>query len=222
MRVLAFDSSGNGCSAAVLVDDRLLAHHFEPMVRGQAERLMPMIERTLAASGLGFSALELIAVTVGPGAFTGVRIGLAAARGLGLATGLPVLGLTSFEAVAADVPAALRPHRSLVVALDSRRDELYLQAFDAVDRPLGEGALVAPEAWVAWAPGGPILLAGDGAARFEAGLRGRAVLRAPGSGIPDAAPLARLAARRWQPGTTLPPLDPLYLRAPDTTMNQPP
>ena len=88
MKILAFDSSGGGCSAAVLSGDRVLAHESVPMLRGQAEHLVPMIARAMAAAAIGFDALELIAVTLGPGAFTGVRIGIATAQGLALAVRL--------------------------------------------------------------------------------------------------------------------------------------
>jgi len=218
MKVLALDSSGNGCSAAVVAAEGVLAHEFAAMALGQAERLLPMIARVMAASGLGFGELDCIAVTVGPGAFTGVRIGLAAAEGLALASGTPVLGLTGFETVAAAVPDALLSGRRLAVALDSRREELYLQAFDAGRKPLGAGALVPPAAWASWAPEGPIVLAGDAADRLEGALGGRDILRAPGSGIPDASDLGRLARERWLGGERTARLQPLYLRAPDTTL----
>lgn len=218
MRILAFDSSGNGCSAAVMAEDRILAHRFEAMERGQAERLVPMIEHVMTEAGIGFAALDLIAVTVGPGAFTGVRIGLATARGLGLATGLPVVGLTSFAAVAAPAEGGLRPEERLVAALDSRREELYLQAFDPGMHPLGEGTLVAPDAWASWVPAGALVLAGDGAGRLQSALEDRAIRCLPGPGVPDAAAVARLAARQWRPGDKPAPLEPLYLRAPDTTL----
>ncbi len=218
MRVLAFDSSGSACSAAVRNGDRLLARESETMSTGQAERLVPMIEAVMARANLGFEDLDLIAVTLGPGAFTGVRIGIATAEGLGLASGRPVLGLTSFEAVAAGTPTELRAGRALVVAIESRREELYLQAFDAAGAPLAEGALVAPVAWSAWLPAGPLVLAGDGAGRLTAAAAGRDLVRAPGSGLVDAGDLASLALRRWRPGEAVPRLEPIYLRAPDTTL----
>jgi len=218
MRVLAFDSSGNGCSAAVVGEEGVLAHEFKAMELGQAERLLPMIARVMAAAGLCFPELDCIAVTVGPGAFTGVRIGIAAAEGLALASGKPVLGLTGFETVATAVPDDLLPGRRLAVALESRREELYLQAFDESRKPLGPGALVPRSEWRAWLPEGPIVLAGDGAERFQNALGRGDILRAPGSGIPDAADLGRLARARWLRGERTERLEPLYLRAPDTTL----
>ena len=215
--VLGLDSAGNACSAAVLRQGRIAARRFAPMVRGQAEALMPMIAAALAEAEMQAGALDLIAVTIGPGAFTGLRIGLAAARGLALATGVPLLGVTSFAAVAASVTAAERQGHSLVVALDSKRSELYLQSFAADGMPLGPGALVPPAAWGGWVPNGALLLAGDGAPRLAAALAERAPALARGTGLADAADVAALAVDAWHPGLRPPAPRPLYLRAPDTT-----
>lgn len=216
--VLAFDSAGNSCSAAVLRHGRIKARRTAPMARGQAEALMPMIESVLGEAELALAALDLIAVTVGPGAFTGLRIALAAARGLKLASGLPAMGVTSFAAVAARVPRAAIAERSLVVALESKRAELYLQDFGREGRAQREGALVAPAAFSSWVPQGPLLLAGDGAPRLAEALAPGQATIAPGTEAAEAADVARLAAAAWEPGLRLPPLRPLYLRAPDTTL----
>lgn len=218
MKILAFDSSGASCSAAVLADEQIRAEECMAMMRGQAEHLVPMIARVLAAAGIGMGDLDLIAVTLGPGAFTGVRIGIATAQGLALASGVPALGLTSFETAAAAAPDALVDGRVLAVAIDSRREELFLQAFDAARWPLGPGALVAPEAWAGWAPESPLALAGDGAERLARALGDRDVRREPGSGVIDAGMLARLAAQRWRPGESPPRLEPLYLHGADVTL----
>lgn len=218
MKVLAFDSSGGGCAAAVLSGERVLAHESTPMLRGQAEHLVPMIARVMAAAGLDFGALDLIAVTLGPGAFTGVRIGIATAQGLALATGVPALGLGSFAAVTSAVPDPLLEGRALLVAIESRREELYLQAFDQARVPASEGALVAPEHWHSTAPAGPLVLAGDGAERLRPALQDRDVAMAPGDGSIAAGALARLAAERWQAGVRTERLEPRYLHAPDVTL----
>ena len=217
LRILAFDSSGNGCSAAVWAEGRILAREFEALATGHAERLMPMIGRVLAASTLNFPDLALLAVTIGPGAFTGVRIGIAAAQGLALGTGLPCLGISSLETVAHAAAQTALAGRRLTVALDSRREELFLQSFNAEKEPLDQPALVAPQDWARRVPQGPLLLAGDAASRLAARLSGRDLLLAEPPGIPDAARLAALAAERWRPGEPLPRLRPLYLRAPDVT-----
>jgi tRNA threonylcarbamoyladenosine biosynthesis protein TsaB len=218
MKVLAFDSSGGGCSAAVLSAERVLASECAAMLRGQAEHLVPMIARVMATAAIGFDALDLVAVTLGPGAFTGVRIGIATAQGLSLATGVPALGLGSFEAVAAAVPAELLAGRALLVAIESRREELFLQAFDRALTPLAEGALVAPTSWCERAPEGPLVLAGDGAERLALALRDRDIVVPPECTAIDPAALARLAARRWREGARTERLEPRYLHAPDVTL----
>ena len=216
--VLAFDTAGHACSAALRRDGALIARRFERMERGHAEALMPMIATVLDEGSMAVDALDLIAVTTGPGAFTGLRIALAATRGLALASGVPVLGITSFAAVAAALPAERRRGRPLVIALDSKRREFYLQCFrdDAAE---GEGALVAPEAVAQWLPPGRVLLAGDAAPALARLIEGRGEIEPDdGPGLADAADVARLAEAQWRPGMRPPLPRPLYLRPPDTTL----
>lgn len=215
MKVLGLDTATSGCSAALWDDGRVVARRAEPMARGQAEALVPMVEAVLADAGVGFADLDRIAVTVGPGAFTGLRIALAAARGFALAQGLPVVGLSTFEVLAHALPEHERKGRTVLIAVDSRRAEPFLQLFDADLAATGEPALLEPSAVPSWLPRGPLLVAGDGARLLEPVLEGRAdVVFAAGSGIPDAAVVAALGARR---ADGLPP-QPLYLRAPDVTL----
>lgn len=184
------------------------------MARGQAEVLMPMILATLADARVGWPDIDLIGVTVGPGTFTGLRIGLAAARGIALAGGLPVAGVTTCEAIAHGVPAEERRGRTLLVVVDSKRADLFVQPFAEDLTPLGPPAGRRPED-AARLVEGPLLLAGDGASQLLA-LRPDAAL-ASGSGFPDAAVVAALAEQRFAEGLALPP-DPLYLRPPDVTL----
>ena len=223
-RVLAFDAAGAACSAAVLRDGDIAARRFERMARGQSEKLVPMIRSVMAEAGLAFDALQAIAVTVGPGGFTGVRIGLATARALALAADRPLLGLTNFEVVAAAVPERERAGAGLAVALDAKRPEIYLQVFAPDGTAEGAPALVPRDRLAARLPAGRILVAGDAAAVV-------AEVLAPGGrpcgatepvlsgapGLADAATLARLAARRGLPAAAAPMPAPLYLRAPDVT-----
>jgi len=211
MIVLALETATAACSVALWRDGGVAARRFAALGRGHAEALVPMIAEVLAEAGVAAADADRIAVTVGPGAFTGLRVGLATARGLALATGRPVVGVTTFDAVAHGLPPMARP---LLVAVDSRRRELFLQRYDAARRPDGEPVLLDPDACAAWLPPGPLTVAGDGAAALSAVLAGRAdTLFADGPGLPDAAVVARLAAG-LAPGGGLPPR-PLYLRAPD-------
>src|SRR5262245_36705535 len=106
--ILALDCSGAACSAALWRQGVLAAHRYRAMTRGHAEALMPMLAETVAQAGETFHSLTAMAVTVGPGAFTGIRVGLAAARGIGLAAAIPVVGVTTFAAVAEAIPEAER------------------------------------------------------------------------------------------------------------------
>lgn len=217
MIVLALDSSTSACSAAVWRDGRVLARRLTAMARGQSEALMPMVEAVLAEAGIALKSIDLLAVTVGPGAFTGLRIGLAAARGLALASGLPLAGVATPAAVAAAVPAAERRGRTVLAAIDSRRDELWVQPFDEAGAALAAPAALLPEQAAALVSG-PVVLVGDAAARLLPHLPGATLASTPG--WPDAAVVAAEAARAWADGTALPP-EPLYLRPPDVTVPSP-
>lgn len=214
MRLLAFDTSTAACSAAVWQDGRVLARRFAAMARGQSEALVPMVQEVMAEAGLGYADIDLIGVTVGPGAFTGVRIGLATARAMGLAAGKPVAGLLTTEAIAAAVPDRERQGHVLVVAVDAKRADVFVQAFAADLTPLGPVQGMLPEV-VPGRFGGPLLLAGDGAERLRPVLPESAVSSA--SGLPDAAVVAAVLAERWPRGAAL-PAEPVYLRPPDVTL----
>jgi tRNA threonylcarbamoyladenosine biosynthesis protein TsaB len=120
--ILAFDTSAAHCAAALLLADRVILRH-EPMEKGQAERLLPLLEETLAEAGLRWSDLRALAVGTGPGNFTGVRIAVAAARGLALGLAVPAVGVTQLEALAFGLPLPL------TVVEDARRGEVYAQTF---------------------------------------------------------------------------------------------
>ena len=203
--ILAFDCSGASCSAAVVIDNTVVASQFVEMTRGQAEVLVPMIAAVMAAGGIDFAALDAIATTVGPGSFTGLRIGLATARGLALAADRPVIAVTAFEAFRAASPAG-----ALTVLIDSRRGPLFVQAFDAAGRPEGEALSLEPEA------------AAEFLARRNGGHAGDGIPLVPGYRAAQAgrirAESVAEAARRLDPSARARPALPLYLRAPDVTL----
>lgn len=214
MTVLAFDCSTQCCSAAVLDDQgRVLAHRSAVMARGQAEALMPMIVATLADAGRTWDQVDLVGVTVGPGTFTGLRIGLAAARGMAVASALPVAGVTTTAAVAQATQPEERRGRTVIACIDGKRSDVFIQAFDETLTPLGEPDALMPED-VAQRYPGPLLLAGDAALRVAAVLPGMALSQ---STLPDARVVAALAQRLYRDGGALPP-HPLYVRPPDVTL----
>ncbi len=218
--LLALDSAGAACSAAFWSAGAICARRFEAITRGQSERLVPMIEAVMAEAGAAYDALDAVAVTLGPGSFTGVRIGLATARGLALACARPVIGVSNFEAVAAAVPETERRGRSLAVLIDAKRRELFAQAFSAELTPLAAPRAVAPEALDGILPRGPLVLAGDAVTQARAALRaaGRDFVIASSPGLADAARVATLAATRPLPAPDAAPPRPIYLRGPAVTL----
>ena len=203
MIVLAIDTAGTGCHAALYDSrtDAVLGAAGADIGRGHAERLMEFVDGALAASGLDLPSVERIAVTVGPGSFTGIRVGVAAARGLALALGVPAVGVSSLAALAADRQAGT----PLLVAMDAKRDEVYWQAFAADGQALSPPALAGIDAARGIAAGHEGALAGSAAAL----LRADAPQETDGVSI---ATVARLGAR-LDPQGHLP--RPLYLRGPD-------
>jgi tRNA threonylcarbamoyladenosine biosynthesis protein TsaB len=222
LTILALESAGLACSALVAVGNTILRAERVEGRHGQVEALLPIVEAVVRKAGLTPAALDLVAASVGPGSFTGIRVGLAAAHGIALATGARVVGVSSFEAVAAG-PAVRNGQwsRPLLVALESRREDIYVQLFDRVSNPIGPPAAVMPaelgEIVRAEIGAGPLLIAGDAAQRAAlafAQLEDIIVLEASG---PDAAGvwLASLHCRHTaEAGAPRP----LYLRPPDVTV----
>jgi tRNA threonylcarbamoyl adenosine modification protein YeaZ len=209
MIVLAFDTALAACSVA-LYDagrDELLAVRHQPVVRGHAELLPGMIQSVMAERDLAMAALDRIAVTRGPGTFTGVRIALATARGLAFALRRPAVGITTLEALA----AAVASHDDTPVAsvIDARRGEVYLQMFAADGGALDEARLVTVDTAVHEIPDRAVVVGTGAGVLAAAGCR---ALAACAPSLPDAAAFVRRAVR-LDPQAA--PPEPLYLRAPD-------
>src|ERR1700688_1080154 len=141
MLILAIDTALDGCAAGVLDTEagKLLAQESEGMKRGHAEALMPLIARVMKASGIAFSGLDRIAVTTGPGSFTGLRVGLSAARGIALAAAKPVVGVTTLTAYAAPVVSE-SGEQPVISAIDARHDHVYFQVVSG-----NGGSLIRPQ-----------------------------------------------------------------------------
>lgn len=206
MIVLALDTCLSACSAALVADGTARALRFEPMVRGHQERLALMVEEVMAEANAGFSTLDRIGVTVGPGSFTGLRVGLAFAKGLALALDIPCVGVGSLEALGSD-----RPGLTLAIA-DARRDQAYWQAFrdGAPLTPPQATGLVDIVDWLT-EQGGPQTIVGPGAELICGRFPKARLLGAPG---PDPVAVAGLAAAVQRPS----PPAPLYLRTPDAKL----
>jgi tRNA threonylcarbamoyladenosine biosynthesis protein TsaB len=220
MNVLAFDTCLGAVSVAVRWQSTggewLMRHAHEVRERGHAERLMPMIAEVMQEAGLAFSDIGRIAVTVGPGTFTGVRGGVAAARGLALASGVTTVGATSLAVMAHqadELLGAARGDRLLAVAVDARRGAVYLQLFAGAHEEAGPPLLLAADEAARRIGPRPATVVGSGAelvaaAVTAAGGQAEAVLL---DLQPDARSLASLAADL----VPVHPLRPLYLRPPD-------
>jgi tRNA threonylcarbamoyladenosine biosynthesis protein TsaB len=141
--LLAIDTAAPRLALAVLNGERIDTL-IEDMATGQAERIFPALHELLARAGITYADLTRIVVTTGPGSFTGLRIGLSAARGLGLALNIPVLGIPSLLAIS----LRGRPGEDVSVVLDARRDEEYYQYFSAPGVPDGEPAIMQKGRWV--------------------------------------------------------------------------
>jgi tRNA threonylcarbamoyladenosine biosynthesis protein TsaB len=195
--------------------DAVLAHERREMRHGHAEALLPMIDRVMADAGLTPAEIKIVAVSVGPGGFTGIRAGLAAAQGVALASGAGLVGVTSFAAVAALVPRRDEP--LLLVVLDSRREDLYGQLFSGGGAALGEPAAIPPAelaAFVAEAVGEAALyIAGDAADNAAAALVDHRNMMVIAESAPDALGVLAAAAEDKFAGAARP----LYLRPPDVS-----
>lgn len=215
MLILAIDTALDACAAGVLDTDagRLIAQESLAMKRGHAEALMPLIARVIKASGIGFAGLDRIAVTTGPGSFTGLRVGLSAARGIALAADKPVVGVTTLTAYAAPV-VSQNAEQPVISAIDARHDHVYFQVVSGNGSSLIRPK-VAPieEALDASRFGAPHLV--GNAARILAD-RWPADAPPPFKVDPQAAP--DIAWVAWLGAAVSPdaaPARPFYLRAPD-------
>lgn len=224
MKILAFDTTLGACSVALWADGAVRAAAFRLQQQGQAEALFPMIEAVCAEAGTTIAALDALALTVGPGTFTGVRIGLAAARGLRLVLRGPVVPIPTLQAIGATARRDLPP-QAVLVAHDARRGEVYVQAFDDALQPLSDPRVgLLTEVAATWQDHS-VLLAGTGApalaALWPAGAAIAGDPEAEWFGQPDARDFAGLAAEALrQHGAAVyaePPV-PVYLRAPDAKL----
>ena len=228
MKLLALDAATTACSVACWSDGAVIAQREETAGRRQAEILMPMVQSTMREAGFDYNMLDLIAVTTGPGSFTGVRIGLATARGLALASGLPLTGVTTLQALAAAAPPDERQGGPILAVLDARRDQLYGQFFDINGDPASDPFAAA----AATIPGrlkklrrvtAPLLLVGSGAALAARALdeSGHPFGYSKSPPFPSAATIAALvAARGFDPAANT-PVAPFYLREPGVTAATP-
>ena len=220
MKILAIDTALPAVSVCVLADGAAAPESAETvaMERGHAEALLPMIDRVMARVDGGFSALDRVAVTVGPGSFTGLRVGIAAGRAIGIACGIPTVGVSTLAALAA--PLILDEKPGLVgVAIDARHGNVYFAAFEADGRTYRAPHLTSVREAIRSLGAGPIRLAGSGAPMLaiEAWSIGIAAEVAGSTTAPDIGFVARLGLLA---DPALAPARPLYLKPPDAKPQQ--
>jgi tRNA threonylcarbamoyladenosine biosynthesis protein TsaB len=215
MRLLAIDTALGACSAAVFNNEwvGVLAHETLAMTRGHAEALMPLIARVLLRAKVTVGDLDRIVVTTGPGSFTGLRVGIAAARGLALASGKPAVGITTLSAFAAPHVAANRT-LPVVAAIDARHDQVYLQVVGSAGRTLVPPRLTPLREALRVAAAGSARVTGTAAnmiaAAWPPGVAPPSVVDQRTA--PDIEWIAKLGSISALTGE---PPKPFYLRAPD-------
>ena len=215
MLILALDTALDACAAAVLDTDnnKVIAQESQAMKRGHAEALMPLVARVMKESGVAFEALDRVAATTGPGSFTGLRVGLSAARGIALAANKPVVGITTLTAYSAPHVSEHGEH-PIIAAIDARHDHVYLQVVTAHGEPLVTPRL-APmqEALAASHFGAPHLVGNAASVLAERWPKDAAApVKVEQQAAPDITWVAWLAAA-VDPAVATP--RPFYLRAPD-------
>ncbi|WP_375460875.1 tRNA (adenosine(37)-N6)-threonylcarbamoyltransferase complex dimerization subunit type 1 TsaB [uncultured Enterovirga sp.] len=215
MRVLAIDTALGQCGACILETDdpEPLSAESLAMERGHAEALLPLIDRVVSRVEGSFSSLDLVAVTIGPGSFTGLRVGIAAARAIGLAVPCPVVGVTTLSALMAPILEDA-PRRLVVAAIDARGGRVYAQAIAASGRLIIPPSVLTIREVVRSLGSGPVIVVGSGAAAIvtDAVAVGVDARVHPALPVPDLAWVARLGAVA-DPDEALP--RPLYLVSPD-------
>ena len=220
MILLGLDTALGACSAALVDGARVLAHEHQAMQRGHAEALAPMVERVMRESGISFSQLERVAVTTGPGTFTGQRVGLAFARALGVALAKPVIGITTLDAMAEQALTQLHLPLAIAVA-DAKRGEVYFGVRSANGETLIAPELIAIEAVadrmdaLAFSKGHAIAVAGTASETIKPLIEAAGWLAADSAvRQPDAVFVAKLAVDAPLGQTP----KPLYLREPDAKL----
>lgn len=220
--LLAIDTAGSACSVALWAERGILAHEISATLHGHAVVLAPMIERVAAGAGLSLKAVSAVAVSCGPGGFTGMRVGLATARALALSIGCPAIGIDSFAVLASAARRSTGPfEQDLLVVLDSRREELFAAALNPSLTPADAPKLLAAAEIAALCRQRRLRLVAEAELTDFAELKSTQPQFADLDIVPargDAAAVAELAALR--PDLHL-PAEPIYLRPPDVSQPKP-
>ena len=217
MKILAFETATEACSVALFIDGEML-ERFDIVPKQHTALVLPWAEQLLADAGIKKSQLDAIAVGIGPGAFTGVRLAVALVQGIALALDKPVLPVSTLAALAMQ-GVDLKPER-ILAAIDARMGEIYCAEFqldsDGLVNLVSEEIVIAPDAYH-HASGDPLVGVGTGFSAINNALQvnlGSQLLQCRADALPHAAGIARLALRDFQSGKMIAPdqLEPAYLR----------
>jgi tRNA threonylcarbamoyladenosine biosynthesis protein TsaB len=216
-RILAIDTALGACSVCVCAEGKPepMAIESQQMATGQAEAIMPMIQRVMSGIDGGFTSLDRVAVSIGPGSFTGLRIGISAARAIGLAAGIPVVGVSTLSAYAAPLINA-EEAGVIAIGIDARHGSLFFQAFSSAGRSIILPRVITIKEASRLVGSGPVRIAGSGAPALavETMSLGIKAIIADMNPAPNIAWVARLGLAA-DPATAL--AKPLYLRPPGAT-----
>ena len=225
MKVLGFDSVSSSCSVAILEDNKVSYSKVLRMERGHAESLVTMINEAVLTTCDNFSQIDVVGCTVGPGSFTGVRVGLSTAIGLSVSANKPLIGVTSFEVVAERIKMTKKQNEQLlVVVLETKRNDFFVQTFSVESRPLDQPSSIKAAEFVEYLlslknPYNHILLAGDGVGRALGYVKDKPanlnLTLEEGCAGPQAWDIATLVKSKFQSNQSFPIPKPLYLRQPD-------
>jgi tRNA threonylcarbamoyladenosine biosynthesis protein TsaB len=209
MTLLAIDTSANLCAVCVWEGDAAIARITQDIGTGHAELLMGMVDDVLAQAGKTYADLTRIGVVIGPGSFTGVRVGVSTARGLALALSISALGVTTLEGLAHEA-RALHPGRPVLAVIDARREQLYSALYDRNGSLIAEPAVLDAQATAARAGDAEPILTGSGSTALSALLPNSEIIACNATASVET--YARLAAA--MPASSEKP-KPLYLRGAD-------
>ena len=220
LKVLAFDTATSSCSVTVWQNHKILAREQKFLDRGHAELLVPLIEVALDSAKFCYQDLDLLAVTTGPGAFTGIRIALATARGLALACKLPLIGITNFEALAHAIPKSERAGCKVLILLETKRSDFYICLYDENLSVLVEPSIIEGAELGLLVEEGTLLIAGDAMDRAWPFLQSPdlQVIKSNSKTYVDPAIVAELAADKMTYGVAQDKPLPFYVKSPDVNL----
>ena len=216
--LLAVDTSGPACQAVVAEGTTVLAGRSQPMLRGHGEALIPMVEAVLADAGVEYEALDRLGTTIGPGSFTGIRVGLSAARSFAATLNLPLVPIGTLEALALSDALETGLSAPRAVALDARNDQVYGQRFNAEGKALDEPASMADLVFVASIERNSRLI---GSAQPVLAALARASNKPVTLGLAEPVPRLAALAQLTAEGTPVAHPSPLYLKPVDAVAAKP-